>query len=67
MNLYFACSTLLAHKTTMVALRHLRQISQEISKPNVTGWGRRPAALRALSLKLSKGFNEVVNGFTDEG
>ncbi|KAA3459555.1 homeobox-leucine zipper protein ATHB-8-like [Gossypium australe] len=60
-------STLLAQKTTMAALRHLRQISQEISQPNVTGWGRRPAALRALSQKLSKGFNEAVNGFTDEG
>nr|KJB45566.1 hypothetical protein B456_007G312600 [Gossypium raimondii] len=49
------------------ALHHLRQISQEISQPNVTVWGRRPAALRALSHKLSKGFNEAVNGFTDEG
>ena len=38
----------------MQALRHLRQISQEISQPNVTGWGRRPAALRALGQKLSK-------------
>nr|KJB80524.1 hypothetical protein B456_013G102000 [Gossypium raimondii] len=50
----------------MAALRHLRQISQEISQSNVTGWGRRPAALRALSHKLSKGFNEAVNGFIDE-
>lgn len=38
----------------MQALRHLRQISQEVSQPNVTGWGRRPAALRALSQRLSK-------------
>ncbi|EEF45855.1 DNA binding protein, putative [Ricinus communis] len=49
------------------ALRHLRQISQEVSQPNVSGWGRRPAALRALSQRLSKGFNEAINGFTDEG
>lgn len=77
------------------ALRHLRQISQEISHPTVSGWGRRPAALRALGQRLSKlvfqfliffwhlnillplwsnfwfalwrGFNEAVNGFTDEG
>ncbi|MBA0753275.1 hypothetical protein Gogos_020696, partial [Gossypium gossypioides] len=63
----YESSTLLAQKTTMAALRHLKQISQEISQPNVTGWGRRPAALRALSQKLSKGFNEAVNGFTDEG
>ncbi|KAJ0031995.1 hypothetical protein Pint_12856 [Pistacia integerrima] len=63
----YESSTLLAQKTTMAALRHLRQISQEVSQPNVTGWGRRPAALRALSQRLSKGFNEALNGFTDEG
>ncbi|KAL4335779.1 hypothetical protein GQ457_07G038580 [Hibiscus cannabinus] len=63
----YESSTLLAQKTTMAALRHLRQISQEMSQPNVTGWGRRPTALRALSQKLNKGFNEAVNGFTDEG
>jgi hypothetical protein len=32
----------------------LRQISQEVSQPSVTGWGRRPAALRALSQRMSK-------------
>ncbi|XP_048228114.1 homeobox-leucine zipper protein ATHB-8 [Ricinus communis] len=63
----YESSTLLAQKTTMAALRHLRQISQEVSQPNVSGWGRRPAALRALSQRLSKGFNEAINGFTDEG
>ncbi|KAM7257974.1 hypothetical protein ACFE04_013715 [Oxalis oulophora] len=63
----YESSTLLAQRTTMAALRHLRQISQEVSQPNATGWGRRPAALRALSQKLSKGFNEAVNGFADEG
>ncbi|KAI4316095.1 hypothetical protein L6164_024110 [Bauhinia variegata] len=63
----YESSTLLAQRTTMAALRHLRQISQEISQPNATGWGRRPAALRALSQRLSKGFNEAVNGFTDDG
>ncbi|KAL0318381.1 UNVERIFIED_CONTAM: Homeobox-leucine zipper protein ATHB-8 [Sesamum angustifolium] len=63
----YESSTLLAQRTTLAALRQLRQISQEVSQPNVTGWGRRPAALRALSQRLSKGFNEAVNGFTDEG
>ncbi|KAA8521850.1 hypothetical protein F0562_012528 [Nyssa sinensis] len=63
----YESSTLLAQRTTMAALRQLRQISQEVSQPNVTSWGRRPAALRALSQRLSKGFNEAVNGFTDEG
>ncbi|KAK4745535.1 hypothetical protein SAY87_011847 [Trapa incisa] len=63
----YESSTLLAQRTTMAALRHLRQISQEVSQPNVTGWERRPAALRALGQRLSKGFNEAVNGFTDDG
>ncbi|XP_030530590.2 homeobox-leucine zipper protein ATHB-8 isoform X1 [Rhodamnia argentea] len=63
----YESSTLLAQRTTMAALRHLRQLSQEVSQPNVTGWGRRPAALRALGQRLSKGFNEAVNGFMDDG
>ncbi|GFY97076.1 homeobox-leucine zipper family protein [Actinidia rufa] len=60
----YESSTVLAQKTTMAALRQLRQIAQEVSQSNVTNWGRRPAALRALS---QRGFNEAVNGFTDEG
>ncbi|KAF5726863.1 Homeobox-leucine zipper family protein / lipid-binding START domain-containing protein isoform 1 [Tripterygium wilfordii] len=63
----YESSTVLAQKTTMAALRQLRQISQEVSQTNITGWSRRPAALRALSQRLSRGFNEALNGFTDEG
>ncbi|XP_015894591.1 homeobox-leucine zipper protein ATHB-15 [Ziziphus jujuba] len=63
----YESSTVLAQKTTMAALRQLRQIAHEVSQSNVTGWGRRPAALRALSQRLSRGFNEALNGFTDEG
>ncbi|KAI3775087.1 hypothetical protein L1987_49655 [Smallanthus sonchifolius] len=59
--------TVLAQKTTMMALRQLRQIAQEVSQASTPNWGRRPAALRALSQRLSRGFNEAVNGFTDEG
>ncbi|XP_010545673.1 PREDICTED: homeobox-leucine zipper protein ATHB-15 isoform X2 [Tarenaya hassleriana] len=58
----------LAQKTTMASLRQLKQIAQEVSQTSVSnGWSRRPAALRALSQRLSRGFNEAVNGFTDEG
>ncbi|KAF3784295.1 Homeobox-leucine zipper protein [Nymphaea thermarum] len=49
------------------ALRHLRQIAQEVSHGTVVGWGRQPASLRALGLRLSRGFNEAVNGFPDDG
>ncbi|KAL9460588.1 hypothetical protein AB3S75_003733 [Citrus x aurantiifolia] len=63
----YESSTVLAQKTTMAALRQLRQMAQEVTQSSVNGWGRRPAALRALSQRLSRGFNEAVNGFTDEG
>ncbi|CAK9159876.1 unnamed protein product [Ilex paraguariensis] len=63
----YESSTVLAQKTTMTALRQLRQIAQEVSHSNVTNWGRRPATLRAFSQRLSRGFNEALNGFTDEG
>ncbi|KAL9247356.1 hypothetical protein vseg_020797 [Gypsophila vaccaria] len=63
----YESSTVVAQKTTMAALRQLRQIAQEISQPTVSNWGRRPAALRALSQRLNRGFNEALNGFTDEG
>ncbi|XP_068641435.1 homeobox-leucine zipper protein ATHB-15-like [Aristolochia californica] len=63
----YESSTVLAQKTTMAALRQLRQIAQEVSASTITGWGKRPAALRALSLRMSRGFNEAVNGLIDEG
>ncbi|KAH6781357.1 Homeobox-leucine zipper family protein / lipid-binding START domain-containing protein [Perilla frutescens var. frutescens] len=63
----YESSTVLAQKTTMAALRQLRQMAQDISQTNISNWGRRPAALRALSHRLSRGFNEALNGFSDEG
>ncbi|XP_047325602.1 homeobox-leucine zipper protein ATHB-15 [Impatiens glandulifera] len=63
----YESSAMLAQKTTMAALRQLRQIAEELSQSNATNWSRRPAALRALSQRLSRGFNEALNGFTDEG
>ncbi|KAL3511750.1 hypothetical protein ACH5RR_024467 [Cinchona calisaya] len=63
----YESSAVLAQKMTMAALRHLRQIAQEVSQSNINNWARRPAALRGLSQRLSRGFNEALNGFTDEG
>ncbi|XP_039033653.1 homeobox-leucine zipper protein ATHB-15-like [Hibiscus syriacus] len=63
----YELSTILAQKTTMAALRQLRQIAHEVSQSNATGWGCRPEALRAISQRFSRSFNEAVNGFTDEG
>ncbi|KAL3528708.1 hypothetical protein ACH5RR_008030 [Cinchona calisaya] len=63
----YESAAVLAQKMTMAALRHLRQIAQEVSSSNITNWARRPAALRGLSQRLSRGFNEALNGFTDNG
>ncbi|KAG9144468.1 hypothetical protein Leryth_014506 [Lithospermum erythrorhizon] len=63
----YESSILLSQRTTMAALHQLKQISIEVSQPTMSSWGRRPAALRALSQRLSRGFNEAVNSFTDEG
>nr|GEV28492.1 homeobox-leucine zipper protein ATHB-15 [Tanacetum cinerariifolium] len=64
----YESSTMLAQKTTMMALRQLRQIALEVSQSGTpNNWGRRPAALRALSQRLNRGFSEALNGFNDEG
>lgn len=59
-NRYKKCSKFCYYSTHIgyiifvQALRHLRQIVHEVSQSTVTGWGRRPAALRALSQRLSR-------------
>ncbi|XP_057797243.1 homeobox-leucine zipper protein ATHB-15-like isoform X2 [Salvia miltiorrhiza] len=63
----YESSTVLSQKATMAALRQLRQMAQDISQTNISNWGRRPAALRALGHRLSRGFNEALNGFSDDG
>ncbi|KAJ3707174.1 hypothetical protein LUZ61_010879 [Rhynchospora tenuis] len=57
----------LAHKATITALRHIRQIALELSgEVSFTG-SRQPAVLRTFSQRLSRGFNDAVNGFVDDG
>ncbi|KAI9196044.1 hypothetical protein LWI28_020476 [Acer negundo] len=52
---------------TIAALRFIRQIAQETSGEVVYGLGRQPAVLRTFSQRLSRGFNDAVNGFNDDG
>ncbi|KAL2597398.1 hypothetical protein AAZV13_11G158900 [Glycine max] len=54
-------------KMTIAALRYIRQIAQETSGEVVYGLGRQPAVLRTFSQRLSRGFNDAVNGFNDDG
>ncbi|XP_071711814.1 homeobox-leucine zipper protein REVOLUTA-like [Rutidosis leptorrhynchoides] len=63
----YESSKVVAQKMTIAALRYLRQIAQESSGEVVYGLGRQPAVLRTLSQRLSRGFNDAVNGFSDDG
>ncbi|KAG8371319.1 hypothetical protein BUALT_Bualt13G0075300 [Buddleja alternifolia] len=56
-----------AQKITIAALRYIRQIAQETSGEVVYGLGRQPAVLRTFGQRLSRGFNDAINGFNDDG
>ncbi|KAJ7981003.1 Homeobox-leucine zipper protein like [Quillaja saponaria] len=63
----YESSKVVAQKITIAALRYIRQIAQETSGEVVYGLGRQPAVLRTFSQRLSRGFNDAVNGFNDDG
>ncbi|CAN6553442.1 hypothetical protein FF1_004592 [Malus domestica] len=63
----YESSKILAQKTTISALRHIRQIAQESSGEIQHGGGRQPAVLRTFCQRLCSGFNDAVNGFADDG
>ncbi|XP_058071585.1 homeobox-leucine zipper protein HOX32 [Magnolia sinica] len=63
----YESSKIVAQKMTIAALRHIRQIAQETSGEIVYSGGRQPAVLRTFSQRLSRGFNDAVNGFADDG
>ncbi|KVI09334.1 Homeodomain-containing protein [Cynara cardunculus var. scolymus] len=63
----YESSKVVAQKMTIAALRYIRQIAQESSGEVTYGLGRQPAVLRTLSQRLSRGFNDAINGFNDDG
>ncbi|KAG9144041.1 hypothetical protein Leryth_013919 [Lithospermum erythrorhizon] len=63
----YESSKLVAQKMTIAALRYVRQIAQETSGEVTYGLGRQPALLRTFSQRLSRGFNDAINGFNDDG
>ncbi|ONM05725.1 Homeobox-leucine zipper protein REVOLUTA [Zea mays] len=63
----YESSRVVAQKMTTTALRHLRQIAQETSGEVVYALGRQPAVLRTFSQRLSRGFNDAISGFNDDG
>ncbi|XXG89591.1 hypothetical protein AAC387_Pa12g1557 [Persea americana] len=63
----YESSKAIAQKMTVAALRHIRQIAQETSGEVFYGLGRQPAVLRTFSQRLSRGFNDAINGFNDDG
>uniref|UniRef100_A0A7N1A2J1 Uncharacterized protein n=1 Tax=Kalanchoe fedtschenkoi TaxID=63787 RepID=A0A7N1A2J1_KALFE len=63
----YTSSKLVAQKMTIAALRYARQVAHETSGEEVYSLGRQPAVLRTFSQRLSRGFNDAVNGFSDAG
>ncbi|MBA0574641.1 hypothetical protein Golob_001829 [Gossypium lobatum] len=63
----YESSKVIAQKMTIPALRYVRQIAQETSGEVVYSLGRQPAVLRTFSQRLSRGFNEAINGFNEDG
>ncbi|XP_044467875.1 homeobox-leucine zipper protein REVOLUTA [Mangifera indica] len=64
----YESSKVVAQRMTIAALRYIRQVAQETSGEVVYGLGRQqPAVLRTFSQRLSRGFNDAINGFNDDG
>ncbi|KAK4779501.1 hypothetical protein SAY87_015607 [Trapa incisa] len=63
----YESSKVVAQRVTIAALRFVRQIAQETNGEVVYGLGRQPAVLRNFSQRLSRGFNNAINGFNDNG
>ncbi|CAB4282786.1 unnamed protein product [Prunus armeniaca] len=63
----YESSKVVAQRMTIAALRYIRQIAQETSGEVVYSLGRQPAVLRTFSQRLIRGFNDAVNGFSDDG
>ncbi|XP_020093893.1 homeobox-leucine zipper protein HOX9-like isoform X1 [Ananas comosus] len=63
----YESSRVVAQKMTTAALRYIRQVALEMSGEVVYALGRQPAVLRTFSQRLSRGFNDAINGFNDDG
>nr|QOQ51176.1 class III HD-Zip protein [Ginkgo biloba] len=63
----YESSAILAQKITIAALRHLRSLAQEAAGEVVTGGTLQPSALRELSLRIARSFNDAVNSFPEDG
>ncbi|XP_074576391.1 homeobox-leucine zipper protein HOX9-like [Curcuma longa] len=63
----YESSNVVAQKMTVTALRHVKQIAQEVTGDVAYALGREPAILRSFSQRLHRGFNDAINGFNDDG
>ncbi|KAL9686697.1 hypothetical protein QQ045_031090 [Rhodiola kirilowii] len=63
----YESSKLLAQRSTLRAIRHVREVTDEIVGEVQLKGGRQPTVLRAFRQKLCRGFNDAVNGFADDG
>ncbi|GLJ21413.1 hypothetical protein SUGI_0394260 [Cryptomeria japonica] len=63
----YESSAVMAQKITIAALRHLRSLAQEAAGEVITGGTLQPAALRELSLRIARSFNDAINTFSEDG
>ncbi|KAJ7517965.1 hypothetical protein O6H91_21G048400 [Diphasiastrum complanatum] len=63
----YESSAVLAQHVTLPALRHLQRVYEEGARRFVINGDQQSAAMRALSCRIARGFNEAVNAFPDEG
>lgn len=63
----YESSTILAQTMTIQGLHSLCHIAQELSGEIVPSWGRTPAAIQILRMRLNRGFNVGVNSLSDDG
>lgn len=63
----YESSSVLAHKMTMKAMRHLRTVAHDADSESMPGRGLQPVVIRILSQRMARGFDEAVNCLPDDG
>ncbi|KAI3458978.1 hypothetical protein Pfo_015641 [Paulownia fortunei] len=63
----YESSELVAKHMIVSALHYIEQVASETNDKKTHAYGEGPAFLRSFSQRLSRGFNDAINGFTEDG
>ncbi|KAL0402243.1 UNVERIFIED_CONTAM: Homeobox-leucine zipper protein REVOLUTA [Sesamum latifolium] len=63
----YESSELVAKNMIVPALEYIEHIASETDDKRSHAYGEGPAFLRSFSQRLSRGFNDAINGFTEDG